>query len=184
MLITVLLAAASLCGPDPDGVVVTAPATPVALDAAAAPEAASPQAAARAQSQDPHGLTTNEHIDQWLAARDPDGSAWADEDMGPVDDRQVHGQVSAGVGTGGYRQYGAAVSVPIGDSGRLDLSYSQVENAPWGRYGYGYGESGFDSPAYVFPGAERRSFRAAGFEGRIAGADARGRREAASGGEE
>jgi hypothetical protein len=136
MLITVLLAVATLSGPDPDGVVVTAPATPVVLDAVAAPEAGSPQAAARAQSRDARALTTDEQIDQWLAGRDPDRSAWADEDMGPLDDRKMHGQVSAGVGTGGYRQYGAAVSLPIGDSGRLDLSYQQVENAPW-RYRYG-----------------------------------------------
>mgnify|MGYP002652218350 CR=1 FL=1 len=29
----------------------------------------------------------------------------------------------AGIGTGGYRSYGAAVSLPVGENGRLDLAY-------------------------------------------------------------
>ena len=31
-------------------------------------------------------------------------------------------------GAGGYRDYAAAVSLPIGESGRLDISVRQVEN--------------------------------------------------------
>jgi hypothetical protein len=168
MLISVLLAVAILAEPDPDGVVATAPATPVLLDAAAAPEPASPEAAAHAQARDPSAMTTDQQIADWIAARDPDRSTWADEDMGPLDDRKVHGQVSAGVGTGGYRQYGATVSVPVGDTGRLDLSYSQTENAPWRPYdgygygyGYGYGPNRFD-PAGELDGPSRDS-RSLGF---------------------
>src|SRR5690606_41519126 len=57
--------------PEPDGVVATAPATPVALDGGpAAPViGGAPQAAA------PHGLDTDEQIARWLAARSEIGRA-------------------------------------------------------------------------------------------------------------
>src|SRR3990167_2267 len=68
---------------------------------------------------------------------------------GPQDDRQMHGMVEAGIGTGGYRSYGAAVSLPVGENGRLDLAYREGRNQPWG-YGYGGGyrlrRPGFYSP--------------------------------------
>lgn len=57
------------------------------------------------------------------------------------DDRKVHGEVFAGIGTGDYTAFGARVSLPIGESGRLDLSYNESKNSPWG-YGYGYGLNG------------------------------------------
>src|SRR5690606_30006232 len=109
----------------------------------------------------PHGLTTDEQIARWLAARSAD-SAPADESPAWRDDRKMHGEFNVGFGTGGYRDYGAAVSLPIGDSGRLDVSVRQVENGyPYG-YGYGYGrghgygyEPGFDDTGYAFPGRTR-----------------------------
>jgi hypothetical protein len=55
----------------------------------------------------------------------------------------MHGVVSAGIGTGGYKDFGAAVSLPLGENGTLNLSFSQTKNAPWS-YGYGYGPYGFD----------------------------------------
>lgn len=157
MLIPVLmtaLAAASLPspdGPDQEGVVITAPATTAVLDGAAAPVA--PPVTGDPQSKTPHGLSTDQQIAQWLAARSPasapdaDSPAWRD-------DRKPHGEVSVGVGTGGYRDYAAAVSLPIGENGRLDISFRQSENDPY-RYRYGYG-AGYDpyflDSGYAFPG--------------------------------
>ena len=156
MLILTLLAAvtvvpASLPGePEPDGVVATAPSAPMVLDGAAGPVAV--PAEGMRQSAQPHGLSTDEQIARWLAARSTEP---APRDESPVwrDDRQPHGEFSVGFGTGGYRDYGAAVSLPLGENGRLGLSVRQVENGyPYGyRYGAGY-EPWFDDSGYVFPG--------------------------------
>lgn len=176
MLITALLVTAALTGApapepvgDPDGVVTTAPATPVALDATAAPVA--PPVDGEGQITDPHGLSTDQQIAQWLAARAPAPSSDGDSPMWR-DDRQPHGEVSVGFGTGGYRDYGAAMSLPLGESGRLDISVRQVENGyPYG-YGYGYGrgygyDSYFDDGGYVFPGYSPAG-AALGYERRLA----------------
>ena len=158
MLITALLMTAALTGaqaPDepwgvPDGVVTTAPATSVALDATAAPVA--PPVAGAGQITDPHGLSTDQQIAQWLAARAPAPSSGGDSPMWR-DDRKPHGEVSVGFGTGGYRDYGAAMSLPLGESGRLDISVRQVENGyPYG-YGGGYSyDPDFADGGYAFPG--------------------------------
>ena len=140
MLTVSLFAAVALfAGGDPDGVMATAPATTVQLDATEMPEAASPAAAAQAAA--PHGLTTDQQISRWIDARAPEVRPFADQTgTGPVDDRQMHSQFSVGVGTGGYRDYGVAVSLPLGENGRLNLSYRQVENGyPVYGYGNGYG---------------------------------------------
>ena len=139
--------------PEPDGVVATAPATPLVLDGAADPVAAAVEGAP--QAVQPHGLSTDEQIARWLAARSAD-TARPDESPIWRDDRQIHGEFTVGFGTGGYRDYGAAVSLPLGESGRLDLSVRQVENGyPYGyRYGTGY-EPWFDDNGYVFPGASQ-----------------------------
>lgn len=156
MLTALLLAAMTAVAPaqtgepEPDGVVATAPATTPVLDGAAAPFAVPPGAAP--QAAEPHGLTTDEQIARWLAARSAEPGP---RDESPIwrDDRQPHGEFSVGVGTGGYRDYGAAVSLPLGESGRLDLSVRQVENGYPYRYGYGAAyDPYFDDSGYVFPG--------------------------------
>ncbi len=147
MLIT-LMAAAAVLGSDPEGAMATAPATPVTLDVAAAPAAPSVEGAA--QEAAPHGLTTDQQIDRWLASRAPAADAWATGEV--ADDREVHGEFSVTVGTEGYRDYGAAASLPVGEHGRLDVSFRQVEN---GYYGYRYGDWGdprLDDAGYAFPG--------------------------------
>lgn len=157
MLIPVLLtalAAASVSptgGSDQDGVVATAPATPAVLAGAEAPVA--PEVGAGAQATAPHGLNTDQQIAQWLAARSPDPTPAADSSPWR-DDRQPHGELSVGIGTGGYRDYAAAVSLPVGESGRLDISIRQSENDPYRhRYGYGAGyDPYFADSGYVFPG--------------------------------
>ena len=169
MLITALLMTAALTGVQtaadpgtgPDSVVATAPATSVDLGATAAP--AAPPLDGAARSADPHGLSTDEQIAQWLAARAPAPAPYGDDSLAWRDDRKPHGEVSVGLGTGGYRDYAAAMSLPIGESGRLDISVRQVENGyPYGYgYGYGYGpgrgygyDPYFNDSGYVFPGSE------------------------------
>lgn len=166
MLMTTLMMAATLAvspsvGDEPDGVISTAPATSVSLDAAAAaPEAPSAQGAAQ-QASEAHGLTTDEQIDRWIAARSPDEKPYSSDSLRLMDDRKVHSEVDVGFGTGGYRSYGAAVSLPIGENGRLNLSYRQVENGygygyPYGGYGYGHGlgRGTFSDFSYAFPGRQ------------------------------
>jgi hypothetical protein len=165
MLVSLLMATA-LFASDQDGVVATAPATPVDLTATLRPVAPTVEGATQAAT--PHGLTTDQQIERWLSDRDPAAVPYADGRPSMSDDREMHGEFSASVGTGGYRDYGAAVSLPIGDNGRLDISIRQVENAPYG-YGYGYGY-GFEGPAYyeaghAFPGREYPG-QAAEFEAR------------------
>lgn len=176
MLIPVLLtalAAASVPspeGPDQDSVVTTAPATPAVLAGAEAPVA--PPVAGASQDTAPHGLNTDQQIAQWLAARAPAPSPEADSSPWRHD-RKPHGEFSVGIGTGGYRDYAAAVSLPIGESGRLDISIRQSENDPYRhRYGYGAGydpyfaDSGYAFPGQAAPGAaldyERNLSRPAG----------------------
>jgi hypothetical protein len=141
MLISVLMVAASLAGGEPDGVISTAPRTAVSLEAdQTQPEAPAVLGAAE-QALDPHGLTTDQQIERWVSARTPDVRPFADgEDHGGADERRIHGMVEAGVGTGGYRSYGAAVSIPLGENGALNLSVRKVENG----LGYGYGGYGYD----------------------------------------
>ncbi|HYD27291.1 hypothetical protein [Brevundimonas sp.] len=164
-------------GGDQDSVVATAPATPVALDATVGPVAppvggAAPSPQSTGQSTGPHGLDTDEQIARWLSARAPVETRSGDSEFWR-DDREPHGEVSVGFGTGGYRDYGAAVSLPIGENGRLDISIRQVENGFPYRYGRGYGygyEPYFDDGDYVFAGAPREG-AAAEYEDRVARPD-------------
>lgn len=174
MLITALLMAGVLTTGDPDGVVATAPGTSVDLGATSQPLA--PSVGGATQAAVPHNLTTDEQIDRWIATRSSDDRPYDRSRGESLDDGLPHGEVSVSVGTGGYRDYGAAVSLPVGENGRLSLSYRQTENGyPYGGYGYGYGygyavESshrglGFDDSGYAFPGY--RPGAAADFEARV-----------------
>ena len=156
MMITALMMAAALAGSDPDGVVTTAPATTVDLTAVNRPVAPTAEGAAH-QAAEPHNLTTDQQIDRWLESRDPEATPYSRERAErPVDDRKMHGEFVAGIGTGGYTDFGMAVSMPIGENGRIAFNYRQTEN---GLYGYGYPGSGhlggypyFNDSGYAFPG--------------------------------
>ncbi|HZV85575.1 MAG TPA: hypothetical protein VFF48_11375, partial [Brevundimonas sp.] len=132
MLLTALMMTAALSGPEPDGVVTTAPKTRVSLEAAAAP--AAPTVAGAAQAGVPHNLTTDQQIERWVAPLAGDSR---DLSNGPGVrwDGRPHGEVSVTLGTDGYRDYGAYVTGPLGENGQFSLSYRQVENG----YGYRYG---------------------------------------------
>ena len=181
MLITAMLMAGAVASGDPDGVVTTAPATSVDLAATIQPSV--PSVVGAAQAGVPHNLSTDEQIDRWIATRSANDRPYDRESRPALDDRKPHGEVSVSIGTGGYRDYGVAVSGPIGENGRFSLSYRQVENGyPYGGYGYGYGYGGagfgapgvdgypdagmaFDDSGYVFPG--NRPGAAARFEARV-----------------
>ena len=155
MAVSALMMALALMGGDPDGVVTTAPATNVDLTAVTRPEAPTAEGAAQ-QAAQPHGLTTDQQIDRWIAQRNPEARPYAEASAEP-EERKIHGEFSAGIGTGGYRNYGMSVVVPVGENGTLGLSYQRIENGYWG-YGSGYGFDGhgrspyFNDSGYSFPG--------------------------------
>ena len=147
MLIALIAAMVVTGSDDPEGVVTTAPggAQSVVLDASAPTADAVPSVSTQAIT--PHGLTTEQQIQHWVGARDADTRPFASDRMAePRDDRTMHGEVSAAGGTGDYTAFGARVSIPFGENGRVDLSYSQSKNSPWG-LGYGYGGYGYGPDA-------------------------------------
>lgn len=124
-----LLALSLALAQDASQVVVTAPAT--ALPPADAPAPAAVEApAVTLASTLAHDLTTDQQIARWIEDRRADGPV-PFEDARPAADRRLHGEVIAGIGTHGYRDGGVRLSVPIGDGGRLDLSYRRTENGLW-----------------------------------------------------
>lgn len=131
-----LIAALALMGAEEPQVVATAPRAD-ALQAALATPSSEPSEST-VQPSTAHGLTTDEQIARWLSARAPErrdveAPLW-DEPL----ERRMRGEVSAGIGTGGYRDFSAWASMPLGESAELSIGFSQTRNAPWG-YGYGYG---------------------------------------------
>lgn len=152
-MLTALIALSLLAGSDdPEGVIATAPGgvQSVAADAVA-PVVEAPSVSL--QTLSPHGLTTAQQIDRWVGERAPKERPFGDSTRDPFafrDDRKIHGEVTAGIGTNDYSSYGARVSIPFGETGRVDLSYRQTKNAPWG-YGYGYpGAYGYGDRALPF----------------------------------
>lgn len=169
MMIELAAAAILLSHMDPEGVVATAPRGDQAVLTASAANLAETTADASpsttVQSASPHGLSTDEQIARWISERtaETSGSAPADP-WAESEPRKMHGEFSVGMGTGGYQDYSAAVSMPVGENGTLNLSVSQTKNSPWG-YGYGsyrdYPYGGYGRPFGVMepPGFEGTYFR-------------------------
>ncbi len=90
---------------------------------------------ATAEANGAPGFTLDDQIEAWRA----DGEAAAAPDVAllpgslPGRDRQVHGMVSVGVGTGGYRSVYAQTTMPIGSTGTLDVAIGDER----GRFGRG-----------------------------------------------
>ena len=157
-MLTGVFAALALVGAgDPDGVIETAPENAQSvLIGASAPVVASVPATSATQIITPHGLTTDAQIDRWLAERTVEQRPFNDVDDGYAgllsqDDREIHGEVSASIGTGDFSAYSASVSLPIGENGRVNLSYSQSKNGYYGYPGYGPGYGGgygYSEPFY------------------------------------
>jgi hypothetical protein len=150
MLIALGLAAV-LTASDPDGVVATAPAGAGAVALGAESPTSDASLDGQAAAITPHNLTTQQQIDRWLAARAPETEAFVED--GPLDDRRMHGFVSGSIGTNDFSQVAVGVSIPVGETGRLDLAYSQTRNG-WFGYGPpdGYGGWDIDGP---YPHLER-----------------------------
>ena len=146
MILSLLALGTLLVVSDPDGVVVTAQALPeLTAEAMAADVDASADAAPQSVA---HGLSTDQQIERWIAARREESDGQPPFGAEIADDREMHGEFSAGIGTGGYREYGASVSLPFGESGRLELHFRDVKNDPYRRGYYPYG-------AYEAYGADR-----------------------------
>ena len=169
MMIELAAAAMLLGNMDPEGVVTTAPrGDQSVLTASAAALAASTTDASPSttvQSAAPHGLSTDEQIARWIGERTAETASKAPADpWAESEPRKMHGEFSVGMGTGGYQDYSAAVSLPLGETGTLNLLVSQTKNSPWG-YGYGsswdYPYGGYGRPFGVMepPGFEGTYFR-------------------------
>lgn len=143
MLIALGLAAA-LTASDPD-LIATAPSGTgsVIVGAEAPAVVATPDP--QVSTITPHNLTTQQQIDRWLAARSPEAEPFAD-DGGRLDDRKVHGYVSGSIGSNDFSAVEVGVSLPVGENGRVELTYEQVRNS-YGYFGRGYGY-GYPSDRY------------------------------------
>lgn len=100
-------------------------------------------------SKTPAPMTTAEQIDAFIRSS-PAASPRAPGEVDGVvqrDDRQVHGEVSVGVGTGGYRSVYLRTEMPVGENGRVSLAF---EDTRYGRgggpYRYHHGSGAFGSP--------------------------------------
>jgi len=109
-------------------VVATAPSGAGAPALASTPKSSAPPA------NDP----TGSQIAAWTAS-DDDGSGLASDAPPP---RAIHGEVGAGVGSGGYRNVYGVADIPVGQSSDLVVAASNTSGQiRGGRYGgsYGYG---------------------------------------------
>ena len=158
MLSSLIVATMLTMASDPDGVVSTAPKGDGAVIVGAVAPSAAEVPSVSIQEITPHGLSTDEQIDRWIAQRaeaerpfSGEGEPWEVED-----DRKIHGEISAGIGTNDYRSYSASVSIPVGDTARVNLSYRQGRNdyfghRPWRSHGW---HDGDDRPFF----SERDAF--------------------------
>jgi hypothetical protein len=77
--------------------------------------------------EDPTPLADNDEIVRF----GPCGAVQRASDKGPID-KQAHGQIDVGIGTGGYRHIGGVVCKPIGENGSVTIA---VDHTEWGGYG-------------------------------------------------
>ncbi len=104
-------------------------------------------------------LTTEEQVAAWTAhspkisrnAQASDDGLWPADDAGAK--RQVHGEASVTVGTGGYRSAYVSSLIPLGENGTLGIAVSQTDYGKNGGLGYGYGDPygyGYDDYGYGY----------------------------------
>jgi hypothetical protein len=93
----------------------------------AGPAVASGQVVSTASGAPPPApAKADDQIAQWLADTSDDDAS----NGGPVRDHKVHGEMSVGVGTNGYREVGGVVTGPIGDTGQATIAIDagQIDN--------------------------------------------------------
>jgi hypothetical protein len=93
-----------------------APATAANVQAALA--APSGQVISTAHGAPPAAAKADTQIAEWLEDTSGDDVSQPT----PVRDHKVHGEVSVGVGTKGYREVGGVVTGPIGDDGQVTIA--------------------------------------------------------------
>jgi len=95
--------------------------------------------------------TTDQKIAAWLDDKPAPLPAARDDGRGePLPDnpdikpeRKIHGEVGAGIGTGGYRSAYGIVNIPIGKSSSVTVSASTGRNIPYYAGGpWAYGPAG------------------------------------------
>lgn len=63
---------------------------------------------------------------------------------GGLHDRKVHGEISVGVGTGGYRSVYVRTDMPLGETGHLSLAFGEARHSRgWGLSPSGCGPAGW-----------------------------------------
>lgn len=135
--------------------VVVAASRPAPLPTAAEQAKAKADVQARAE-QATRPLTTEEQVAAWTAhsPKISRGDQASDDGLWPAADasrkRQVHGEASVTVGTGGYRSAYVSSLIPLGENGTLGIAVSQTDYGNNARYGYGYGDPyyGYDDYGY------------------------------------
>ena len=91
---------------------------------------AAPQAAAPAAALPLDGPARQVADEVAGAAPAPgDGRCRAAAPAADADDRQVHGEVWAGVGTHGYRDVGTAMTAPVGRCGSVSIAIDRSEGS-------------------------------------------------------
>ncbi|HTM80737.1 hypothetical protein [Asticcacaulis sp.] len=138
--------------------VVVAASRPAPLPTAAEQAKAKADVQARAE-QATRPLTTEEQVAAWTAhsPKISRGDQASDDGLWPAADasskRQVHGEASVTVGTGGYRSAYVSSLIPLGENGTLGIAVSQTDYGNNARYGYGYGDPygyGYDDNGYGY----------------------------------
>jgi hypothetical protein len=106
--------------------------------------AAEPDAPVATASRAPPPMSTAEQIDAFIRSSPAQDARRAEDDAvdGVVgrDDGKPHGEVSVGVGTGGYRSIYGRTDIPVGKNGRVSLAFEDTRN------GYGYGRGWYGGP--------------------------------------
>jgi len=134
---------------EPDGPMASAGASgspPVATAEAAPARTPAPEAARATPTTTP--MTTAEQIDAFIKGS-PAARVEAEElaDAAITPDRRVHGEVSVGVGTHGYRSVHMRTEMPVGKNGWISLSAGQTEGRGLYPGCYGPGPAGpWDGP--------------------------------------
>jgi hypothetical protein len=81
-------------------------------------QAAADQVVATAPTSPPPPVKTSGQV---ASVSDAEAAANARDD-GPLRDNRIHGEVSVGVGTNGYREISGVATAPIGDVGQATIA--------------------------------------------------------------
>ena len=105
----------------------------IAVLVVATPALAEEAPVATASTTPAPAMSTADQIDAWL--RSSPALAAPDLDVEPrnmaFDDRKLHGEVTIGVGTRGYRHVSMRATAPVGESGRVSVAFGETRGPGW-----------------------------------------------------